>query len=224
MNVNNIIKILIADDHKLFRAGIIKMLSDYPDFSVIAEAENGEVLYEKYFETKPDVTLVDISMPVLSGMDAVKKIRIADNKAKILFLSMYDSEEFIYSCSIIGAMGLVNKNVMESELVYAIRSVYNGEKYFGKDIDEDKLLSILLKYESIYLTDSNPTINSFTKREIEILKLIGSGDTSADIAEKLFISIKTVDTHRAHMAHKLKLKSLPELLKFAIQYNSKENN
>ena len=224
MTYNNLIKVLIADDHKLFRSGIIRMLSDYSDISVIDEAENGEVLCRKYFESKPDVILVDISMPILSGLDAVKKIRIDDETAKVLFLSMYDSEEFVYSCLISGGMGLVNKNVMEGELVYAIRRVYTGEKYFGNDLNEEKLKSLLLKYESIYLTESNVPTATFTKRETEILKLIGEGHTSAAIAEKLFVSIRTVDSHRAHLIHKLKLKSLSELLKYAIQYNQKEEN
>lgn len=221
MNDSNLINILIADDHKLFRAGIIKMLSDYSDILIINEAENGEELFEKYFENRPDIALVDISMPVLSGIDATQKIRIKDSKAKILFLSMYDSEEFIYSCLLSGGMGLVNKNIMEEELVYAIRHIFAGHQYFGKELNDEQLSEIFFKFDSIFKTNSDKSKFNFTRREIEILKLIGKGNTSADIAEKLFISIKTVDTHRKHMADKLNLESLSELLKYAIEFNTR---
>lgn len=221
--MNNLIKVLIADDHTLFRTGIIRMLSNYPDISVIDEAENGEILYKKYFDNKPDVILVDISMPVLSGLEAVKKIRIKDEPVKALFLSMYDSPDYVYSCLISGGMGLVNKDILEGELVYAIRCVFSGKKYFGKHFNEEKLQDLLSKYESIYIADSDIQIPNFTKREIEILKLIGNGYSSSIIAEKLFISIRTVDSHRTHIMHKLNFNSASELINFAIQYILKED-
>ncbi len=224
MAENNLIKVLVADDHKLFRAGIIKMLSDYPDISIIEEAENGDEVYEKYFKVKPDVTLVDISMPVISGIEALKRIRKEDKSAKILFLSMYDTEEFIYSCLISGGMGLINKNIMEDELVHAIRCVYSGKRYFGKNVDDTALSNIILKYEAVYSTDSNIILPGFTSREIEVLEFISKGYTSSDIAKELFISMKTVDSHRTHMARKLKLKSVSELPRFAVEYFSKEQN
>ena len=221
---NDLIKVLIADDHKLFRAGIIRMLSDYPDISVIDEAENGELLLSKYFEKKPDVALVDISMPKLSGIEALKKIKAKDNDAKVLFLSMYDSEDFVYSCLASGGMGLVNKNIMEGELVYAIRRVHGGEKYFGKYFNKEKIESLIMKYESVYSAVSNLFGLDLTNREIDILRLIGKGYTSALIAEELSISVRTIDTHRAHLLRKLKLNTASELIKYAIHFNLKEEN
>lgn len=221
--MTKIIKVLIADDHALFRTGIIRMLSNYPDISVIDEAENGEILIKKYFENNPDVILVDISMPILSGIEAVKKIMSKDKAAKVLFLSMYDSPDYIYSCLISGGMGLINKNILEGELVYAIRSVSSGNKYFGKNFDEEKLNALVSRYESVYITEPDMPISNFTKRETEILRLIGKGYSSAAIAEKLLISIRTVETHRMHLMHKLSFKSSSELINFAIQYLLKED-
>ena len=219
-NIENI-KILVADDHKLFRSGIMKILNGYDHFSAIAEAENGEELINKYFELMPDVLLVDISMPVLSGIEAIKKIKKTDATVKVLFLSMYDSEEYVYSCLIAGGSGLINKNSMEEELIFAIQKVSNNEKYFGKDYPEDKLKELLNRYKSIHQKSNIADISELTKREIEVLNLIGEGLTSLEIADKLMISVRTVESHRAHLIHKLDIKSLPELIKFAIEYNLK---
>ena len=213
------IKLLIADDHKLFRIGLIKMLSDYHDIVVIDEAENGKDLVDKYFELKPSLVLTDISMPILSGIEAAKKVKSIDKDAKILFLSMYYSEEYIYLCLTSGGLGIVNKNILEEELVEAIRKVFLGEKYFGKNITKNMLEEIIHKYESSYVWGIKIKNPDLSKRELEVLKLIGDGYTSAEIANKLFIDIRTVDTHRTHIMHKLDLKSLSELIRFAVQFN-----
>ncbi len=218
------INILIADDHKLFRIGLIKMLAGYPDITVKGEAENGDELFEKYLELQPDVVLTDISMPLASGTDAAKKIIEKDKSAKILFLSMYYSEEYIYTGIIAGGSGLVNKNIMEEELVEAIRKVYAGERYFGKDFTENMISELILKYDSIYIKRVEIKKPDLSRRELEVLKLIGDGCTSAEISNKLFIDIRTVDTHRSHIMHKLELKSLSELIKYAILYNMSLEN
>ncbi len=218
------IKVLIADDHKLFRAGLIKMIGAYPDILIVGEAENGKELIDKYFELKPDVVLTDISMPRSSGTDAAREIKKKDKAARILFLSMYYSEEYIYSGLTMGASGLVNKNIMEEELVDAIRKVYSGDRYFGKDYSEDTLAELILKYDSIYMKNVNIKKPDLTKRELEVLCLIGEGCTSAEISNKLFIDVRTVDAHRSNIIHKLNLKSLSELIKYAIQYNMSSGN
>jgi len=222
MNTNEQIKILVADDHKLFRAGIIKVLSSLDNLVVIGEAGNGEELIKKYFELLPDVLLVDISMPVLSGVEAVKKIKESNETVKALFLSMYDSEEYVYSCLIAGGFGLINKNSMEDELHNAIVKVYKGEKYFGKDYPEEKLMELLNRYKSIRQKNNFTDISSLTKRELEILGLIGEGFTNTEIADKVMLSVRTVETHRAHISQKLGIKSLPELIKTAISFTQNE--
>jgi len=218
------IKILVADDHILFRHGIIKMLNDFPEITVIGEADNGEDLYQKYFELKPDIALVDISMPVLSGIEAVKKIVSEDDSAKTLFLSMYDSEEYVYSCLISGGYGLINKNIMEDELIYAIKLVYSGERYFGKEFTYEKLNYLLNKFESVHKKEGTESKSILSKREIEILKFISNGLTSQEISEKLGISLRTVDSHRAHLIQKLQLKSLSDLIRYALEFNYNNEN
>ncbi len=218
------IKILLADDHKLFRSGIMKILSEHNNLLVLGEAENGEQLIRKYYELNPDVMLVDISMPVLSGTEAVKRIRTIDPTAKALFLSMYDSEDYVYLCVKAGGLGLINKNSMEDELVDAIIKVYNGEKYFGINYTEQKLINLLIKFENINKQDKNIEISLLTNREKQLLKLIGDGLTNLEIAGKMNISIRTIEVHRSNLIHKLGIKSLPELIKFAIEYNLKGQN
>ena len=123
-----------------------------------------------------------------------------------------------------GASGLVNKNIMEEELVEAIRKVYSGVRYFGKNYTEDMLAEIILKYDSIYMKNIVIKKPDLTKRELEVLSLIGEGCTSAEISNKLFIDVRTVDAHRSNIIHKLNLKSLSELIKYAIQYNMSLGN
>jgi DNA-binding NarL/FixJ family response regulator len=165
--------------------------------------------------------LVDISMPVLSGTEAVKRIRTIDPTAKALFLSMYDSEDYVYLCVKAGGLGLINKNSMEDELVNAIIKVYNGEKYFGTNYTEQKLIDLLIKFENINKQVKNIEISILTNREKQLLKLIGDGLTNLEIAGKMNISIRTIEAHRSNLIHKLGIKSLPELIKFAIEYNLK---
>ncbi len=196
------------------------MLADYHDIVVLDEAENGEDLIDKYFKLKPNLILTDISMPKLSGTDAAKKIKSIDKEAKILFLSMYYSEDYIYLCYTSGGSGMVNKNILEDELVEAIRKVFLGEKYFGKHITASALDDIIQKYEVLYIKEIKIKNPNLSKREFQVLRLIGDGYTSVEIANKLFIDIRTVDSHRTHIMHKLDLKSLSELIIFAVQYNS----
>ncbi|MGE5354505.1 MAG: response regulator transcription factor [Acidobacteriota bacterium] len=217
----NSIRIVVADDHSLFRSGIISLLEDAAEIFVVGEATDGGDLYEKYFELKPDVILVDISMPGVTGIEAMKKILARDPSAKALFLSMHEGEEYVYHILQSGGKGLISKNVMKGELVYAIKTVYTGKKYFGAYWTDERLEELRQKYSagdggggiSIQLAAA-----SLTQREIEILRLIGEGYTSNEIAQKTELSKRTVDSHRIHLMSKLGIKSLPELIKYAIQY------
>ena len=183
MKQNPKIKVLIADDHTLFRKGIIKILNELPQVFVIGEAENGEELIKKYFELYPDVILVDIAMPIMSGPAAINKILKRDPKAKALFLSMYDSEEYIYRVLDCGGKGLISKDIVEGELTYALETVFNGEKYFRGDWNDKKLEDLIKRFESrqINFTDSDDEINF---REEQILKYINDGLSSKEMAEK----------------------------------------
>ena len=219
---NNKIRILIADDHNLFRSGIISLMNDEKDIFIVGEAESGEELIKKYFQLKPDVVLADISMPDMNGVEAMKKIIGTDKSAKFLFISMHEGDEYISYCYTSGAMGLISKKVLKGELLYAIRSINENKKYYGVDVTEDKLNEILEKYSKRKIQPQNKETDDLTPREKEILNLISEGFTSNEIADKLFISKRTIDTHRTHLMQKLNLKSFPELIKYAINFSSSQ--
>ncbi|HEX2867241.1 MAG TPA: response regulator transcription factor [Ignavibacteriales bacterium] len=217
----NSIRIIVADDHSLFRSGIISLLEDAAEIFVVGEATDGTDLYDKYFDLKPDVILVDISMPGMTGIEAIQKIRQKDPSAKALFLSMHEGEEYVYHILNSGGKGLISKNVMKGELVYAIKAVFTGKKYFGAYWTDERLEELKHKYSGDGGSGISHTVlaeAALTQREIEILKLIGEGYTSNEIALRTGLSKRTVDSHRIHLMGKLGIKSLPELIKYAIQY------
>jgi two-component system, NarL family, response regulator NreC len=220
---NTRIRILVADDHNLFRSGIINLMNDEKDIFVIGEAGSGEELIKKYSQLKPDIVLADISMPDMNGIEALKKIKEEDKSAKFLFLSMHEGDEYIYYCYNAGGMGLISKKVLKGELLFAIRTVSENKKYFGINITEEKLNEILERYDKKNLYPE--IINDYlTPREKQILSLISEGFTSNEIAEKLYLSKRTVDTHRTHLMQKLNLKSFPELIKYAINFSFAEKS
>jgi DNA-binding NarL/FixJ family response regulator len=210
------IKTLVADDHNLFRSGIIKLLKYHQSIHIIAEAENGSELIERYFEVSPDIVLADIAMPQKSGLEAVSDIKEKDPEVKALFLSMYDNDEYKYKVLKSGGMGLINKNIMEGELTYAIEQVYNGEMYFRGDWTKEKLELLVSEFESHnQQIMSNYGINF---REEQVLKMLSDGLSSHQMAEKLELSKKTVDFYRSNIMRKFGLNSITELVRFAIKY------
>jgi len=218
-----VIKILVADDHTLFRQGIIKLLEDHKDYQVIAEAENGVDLIDKYFIHCPDIILADIAMPGLTGIQAVEEILKRDRYTKALFLSMYDSEEYVYHVIKSGGMGLVNKNILDEELVFAISKVSSGEKYFGKNWNDSDLNVLLESYEKKFSEESKNVIE-LNFREEQILQMIIDGITSKDIADKMQLSKKTIDYYRSNLLRKFDIKTQIELVKAGIAYFSRTKN
>jgi DNA-binding NarL/FixJ family response regulator len=219
---NQLIKILVADDHTLFRQGVIRLLEDNKDFSVVAEAENGNELIEKYFKICPDIILTDIAMPELTGIQAVQEILKRDRNAKALFLSMYDTGEYVYKVIKSGGMGLVNKNILEEELFLAIDKVWTGNKYFGSKWTGKEIEQLIYDYEN--RLDNNPNINiELNFREEQILQLIIEGATSKDIAENMQLSKKTIDYYRSNLLRKFNIKTQIELAKCGITYFKLKN-
>lgn len=221
LNKNQKIRILIGDDHSLFRSGIARLLNDDDDIFLVGEAENGEELIEKYFELKPDLVLADISMPKLSGTDAISKIKLKDKNAKALFLSMHDGEEYIYYSIKAGGLGLVNKNIMQGELLFAIKQVHSGDFYFGPGITQSHLDEIIKKYDKKEIVEIENVEVILTFREKDVLFLIGKALTSREIASKLHLSKRTIDTHRNHIMQKLNIENLPKLIRYAVQFSNK---
>ncbi|MHB8905111.1 MAG: response regulator transcription factor [Melioribacteraceae bacterium] len=212
------IRIIIADDHKLFRSGIISLLEDVEEILIVSEVESGEDLIEKYSEINPDLILVDISMPGINGIEAVKTIKRTYEDVKALMLSMYDSDEYVFYALKSGAKGLLSKNTMKGELIHAIKSVYSGKRYFGKTLNEEKLIELEKKYRMLVSTDLE-SFNQLNMKDKNILEYISKGMTSQEIADQYKVSKKAIDYYRSRIMQRLGIKSLPELISYAVRYS-----
>ena len=208
------IKIILADDHRIFRDGIKSLLSDNEYISIIGEASNGNELLELLKTLKTDIVIVDITMPGLSGIETTKQITILYPEISVMILSMHTNEEFIINAINAGAKGYLPKDTSKEELLDAVKILSEGGEYYGKSVSDNFLKSFIKKQKA----DQNLKENvDLTQREIEILKLAASGISNKDIADKLFISTKTVDAHKNHIMLKLKLKNTAEMVLFAIK-------
>jgi len=217
------IKTLVVDDHKLFRSGIIRLLKEHHNIHIIAEAENGSELIERYFEVSPDIVLVDIAMPKMSGLEAVSRIKEKDSELKALFLSMYDSDAYKYKVLKSGGRGLINKNILEGELTYAIEQVYKGELYFRGNWTKDKLERLISEFES---HNNQQIIDDYdvSYREEQVLKMLNEGLMSQQMADKLDLSKKTIDFYRSNIMRKFSLNSVTDLVRFALKYSEKKDD
>ncbi len=208
------IRVLICDDHTILREGIRLLLNSQPDIEVVAEAVDGREAVEKARAVKPDVILMDIAMPFLNGLEATKQIRRDNPNARVLVLTMYESDEYVAQMLEAGAAGYVLKKVAGSELVYALRAVYQGEAFLYPSITKRLVEDYLRRVESGQERD---TFDGLTDREREVLQLIAEGHTNKEIADLLNLSVRTVQNHRAHIMEKLGMHDRGELIKYAIQ-------
>jgi DNA-binding NarL/FixJ family response regulator len=202
-------KILIADDHAMIRDGVKTLLKQNKDCQLAGEAVNGIEAIEQFKSLRPDLVILDISMPYLNGMEAAREIIKVDPNARIIILSMYDDEDYISQCIESGVKGFVVKSESGNELNYAIKSVLDGRTYFSQRVQE----VIVKKYTSGVKRRPKESDVKLTSREVEITKLISEGLTSHQIADKLFISPRTVETHRANLMKKMGVKNSIELVK-----------
>jgi two-component system response regulator NreC len=218
----NQIRLLIAEDHTIVRQGLVNILSEYPDICIVAEAEDGNAVIDKYNQFNPDVILSDVSMPRMDGFTAARIIINRNKDAKILFLSMFNSDEYLYKAVKIGASGFITKDIIKHELIFAIRAVLSGEKYFmGKTKEE--IQHVMDRYQQKETDPNDSRIVTLTYREIEVLKFIAKGLKSAEIATKLYISKRTIDSCRSDIMEKLNIKSLPQLIKYAVEFSFKKD-
>jgi DNA-binding NarL/FixJ family response regulator len=207
-------RILIADDHSLIREGVKTLITRNKNITIVGEAANGNQAVELYEKLSPDLVILDISMPQKNGMEAAQEILAADEHANIVMLSMYDDEDYISKCIELGVKGYVIKNESGNELEYAIQAVLSGKTYFSQQAHE----VIFKKYtQRISKKKETSAMVSVTKREIEIIKLIAEGLTSQEMANKLFISPRTVETHRSNLMKKMGVKNSIELVRKAQQ-------
>lgn len=210
------IKIIIADDHELFRDGLKLMLSKYPEIKIEAEAENGRELVELALALKPDVVLTDIKMPIMDGIEAAKKITAQLPQTGIIGLSMFDEDDLIIDMLEAGAKGYLLKNSDKSEIIDAIITVYKQDPYYCRNTSR-KLTQMIAKSKfNPYTKKEKP---EFSEREKEIITLICQEYTNKEIGEKLFISSRTVEGHRVKILEKMDVKNTVGLVVYAIKHD-----
>jgi DNA-binding NarL/FixJ family response regulator len=212
------IKLILVDDHQLVRTGIANLLSGEPGFEIIGEASESREMFDLLRQLQPDIAVLDIALPGLSGIEITKKLHNDYPGIRILILSMHTSEEFIFNAINSGARGYLPKNTSRRELIEAIYAIHRGEEYFAESISNVILKSYIKKAKSNATDDENKE-NLLSKRELEVLKLFAEGMTNQEIADKLFISIRTVESHKNHIMARLELKTTVDLVKFAIRNN-----
>lgn len=212
------IQIILVDDHHLVRAGLVNLLSGEPGLEIAGEAGNGAELMELLSKVTPHVVVLDISMPGLSGIELTVSITRQYPEVQVLILSMYTAEEYIFNAINAGARGYLPKNTSREELAEAIRAVAAGREYYAETINNIILRSYIKKAKS----DNRLPVSDemrLSKRELEVLKHFAQGMTNQQIADKLFISIRTVESHKNHIMQRLELKTSVDLIKFAIRNN-----
>jgi two-component system response regulator NreC len=208
------IRVLLADDHNLMRRGLRLVVEQQPDLEVVGEAEDGRQAVALSVSLRPDVAVLDIGMPNLNGIEAAKQITDGASGAAVVILSMHSDETYILRALKAGARGYLLKDSAESDLVRAIRSVAEGKSFFSPAVSKVLLEDYVKKLQR---TGSEDSYDLLTPREREILQLIAEGKSNKEVANILHLSVYTVETHRANIMEKLKLKSVPELILYAVR-------
>ncbi|MDQ3291083.1 MAG: response regulator transcription factor [Bacteroidota bacterium] len=208
------IKVLLADDHTLVRNGIRSLLENSADLEIVGEAQNGAEALTKVKELSPDVLLIDIAMPVMTGIEATSQVSKLYPGTRCLVLSMHHDEDYILKSVEAGAYGYLLKDNTREEMLRAIRNVANGEKYFSPSVSNVIVESYLQKLKEPETPPASK--KKISKQEKAVLKFIVEGANSREIAEKLNLSVRTVDNHRASMMKRLKVKNAVELVRKAL--------
>ncbi len=208
------IRIMLADDHTLFRQGIRTLIAVETDMEVIGEASNGSDVVERCGELRPDLVLMDIGMPGLSSFEAIRQIKKARPETKILFLTMYDDEDYLVEGMEVGASGYVLKDSPAQQLVAAIRDIWRGGSYLSP-----RMLSQLVDDFRSRIKSANrmPRFATLTVREREVLKMLAEGNSVKEIAGDLTLSVKTIEAHKFNLMRKLDIHNKAQLVQYAIQ-------
>ncbi|NLC58797.1 MAG: response regulator transcription factor [Armatimonadetes bacterium] len=208
------IRLLLADDHAVFRSGLRLLLSEQPDMEVVGEAADGEEAIRKTKELNPDILLLDITMPGISGLEALDRIKKEHPQVKVVMLTMHDDESYMERIMTSGGSGYVVKKAADTEVIQAIRVVHQGGVYLHPTMT--RALVNQLQRKTIAQERQSHLGNKLSEREREVLKLIAQGYTNKEIADMIFLSVKTVETHKAHIMDKLELRSRAELVRYAL--------
>lgn len=208
--MNRKMRILLADDHAVVRQGFRMILSAQPDFEVVAEAANGREAVEMAEKTRPDVVVMDVSMPELNGIEATRRIMEANDRTRILALSMHRDSVYVREILRAGAVGYLLKDAVENDFLTAVRAVARGEAYLSPAVSD----AVLVDYRK-HVKDP---IDLLSSREREVLQMIAEGKTNKEIAATLNLSVYTVEAHRGRIMEKLNLHSGGELVRFALRH------
>ena len=207
-------RIVLADDHAMFRQGIKNILEGADDFEVVGEAGDGLKLLELLKQVTPDMVILDISMPKLRGLEAIREIKMIAADVKVLILTMHNDEEYVYSAMSAGAEGYLLKQDADTELFDAIEKICKKGHYLSPLLSGEVAFDLIQASHKRQLT---PPSDPLTTREREILKLIAEGAANKEIADLLYISIRTVENHRANIMRKLNIRHTANLVKYAIR-------
>lgn len=207
-------RILLADDHTILRAGLKMMLNAQPDMEVVGEAQDGRQAIQEAQRLQPDVVLMDITMPDMNGIEATKQIKRNLPTARVLILTMHEHDEYVFQALRAGASGYMLKEAADTDLISALHIIQSGQFYLSPAAQSVMVGDYL---QRVRTGEEKDSYSSLTEREREILKLVAEGHTNNQIAERLIISPKTVDTHRTHIMDKLNLHSRAELVKYAMR-------
>lgn len=206
------ISVLVVDDHAVVREGITMVLQTDPDLKVVGAAASGEEAIDMVREQHPDVVVMDVAMPGLSGFEATRRITESNPEIKVLALTVHDSEAYVFQMLRAGAVGYVLKRAPSADVIQAVKAAHRGEAVLHPSVAKLLIHDYLSRVERGE-ADAGP----LSEREREILKLIAEGKTNRDIAQMLFLSVKTVQAHRANLMRKLGLHDRVELVKYAIR-------
>lgn len=214
MNKNKKIQIIIADDHPIFRSGLKQIIEEDEGIEIIGFAENGEKALDKIDELNPEIALLDIDMPRMTGLQVLKELKKSKSSTKVIFLTVFSSEDIFDEAMELGVSGFVLKDCAVNDIVECIYKVADDNYYISPSISN---LLVSRRDKIKKLEKERPNLMELTRTELIILKSISEGKTSKEIADEMFISYKTVENHRSNMSSKLGLKGSFSLIKFALE-------
>jgi DNA-binding NarL/FixJ family response regulator len=219
----NSLRVILVDDHNLVRAGIRSLLKNIPEVEIVAEADNGYSALELIRAHKPDMVLMDIALPDITGLDVTAQITQEYPTIKVVLLSMYDNEEYVLRAMEIGAAGYLLKDANANEFELAIHAIANGKAYLSPAISSRVIESYQARVSATKQTIPSPTSSQglftshLTARQSEVLRLIAEGFTTKEIAQQLNLSAKTVDAHRTQLMRELDIHDIAGLVRYAIR-------
>ena len=209
------IRVMIVDDHAILRAGLKMLVNAQVDMEVVSEAPDGEKAIQAARNTRPDVALLDLTMPRVGGMQALQEMARNCRETRVLVLTMHDDPAYLRSALAAGASGYLLKRAVDAELIAAIRAVHRGGVFVDPRLANVLVQDVLAKRSA--RTRPTRPVNILSDRELQVLRLVARGYTSAQIAKQIFVSVKTVETYRSRFAEKLGLRTRRDVIRFAVQ-------